>query len=293
MQAISNTCTEKQLRQRSIDMQDNVAYLSDKANQLRISIIEMLHKSGSGHPGGSLSICDILSVLYYHEMNIDSQDPNDPDRDRMILSKGHACPALYAVLADKAFFPKDHLATLRQFGSILQGHPDMKKVPGVEISSGSLGMGISFGIGTAIGAKLNKKSYRTYVLTGCGELDEGQNWEAFMCAPKFKCDNLLVIVDFNKVQLDGTNQEIMPLGDLASKIRSFGWNVIECNGHSVEQLLESFATARTVKGVPTAIIADTIKGKGVSFMEGKSSWHGKTIDDESYKKSMMELVGEK
>ena len=266
--------------------------LEKKSQELRLLTIEMLHRAGSGHPGGSLSAADILTALYYDEMHIDGNNPKDPNRDRFVLSKGHACPILYAALADTGFFPKDTLWTLRQFHSILQGHPDMRKVPGVEISSGSLGMGISFGIGTSLGARLSGKSYRTYVLTGCGELDEGQNWEAFMSAAKFGIDNMTVIVDYNRVQLDGTNDEIMPLGDLPGKIQSFGWNVVMCNGHDMRSILQALEQSRVCKGKPTAIIAHTIKGKGVSCMEGKSDWHGKTVDDKTYKLALAELRGD-
>lgn len=271
----------------------DVTALEAKARDLRIRMLGMLHKAGSGHPGGSLSAMDILTALYYHEMNVDPQNPKDPDRDRLILSKGHACPAVYTILADKGYFPLETLDTLRQFGSILQGHPDSKKVPGIEISSGSLGMGISFGVGTALGARMDGRSYRTYVLTGCGEHDEGQNWEAYMSGFKYGLDNLAVIIDYNKIQLDGTNQQIMPLGSLPDKIKAFGWNVVECDGHNFTSLLEALEQARNCKGVPTAIVAHTVKGKGVSFMEGKAGWHGKQVDDESYRLAMEELGGDR
>lgn len=271
----------------------DVTELEEKARDLRIRMLGMLHKAGSGHPGGSLSAMDILTALYYHEMNVDPQNPKDPDRDRLILSKGHACPAVYTILADKGYFPLETLDTLRQFGSILQGHPDSKKVPGIEISSGSLGMGISFGVGTALGARMDGRSYRTYVLTGCGEHDEGQNWEAYMSGFKYGLDNLAVIIDYNKVQLDGTNQQIMPLGSLTDKIKAFGWNVVECDGHNFTSLLDALEQARNCKGVPTAIVAHTVKGKGVSFMEGKAGWHGKQVDDESYRLAMEELGGDR
>jgi len=263
--------------------------LEQKAHELRITIVEMIHEAGSGHVGGSLSICEILSVLYFSELNVDPRNPRDPQRDRFILSKGHAAPALYAVLAKKGYFPEQHLQTLRKIGSKLQGHPDMNKVPGVDISSGSLGMGISFGIGTALGARLNGLAYRTYVLTGCGELDEGQNWEAFMCAAKYGLDNLAVIVDYNRVQLDGTNEEIMPLAVLGEKIAAFNWNVVECDGHSIPSLLCALESARKAKRIPTAIIANTVKGKGVSFMEHRHEWHGKEIDREACQEALREL----
>ena len=261
------------------------------AHELRLTIIEMIYKAGSGHPGGSLSICEILSVLYYFELSVYPSDPNNPSRDRFILSKGHAAPALYAVLARKCFFPEKELGSLRKIGSILQGHPDMKKVPGVEVSSGSLGMGLSFGIGTALAARLDNRTYRSYVLTGCGELDEGQNWEAFMAAAKYRLDNLVAIVDYNRIQLDGPTNEIMPLGNLYAKISSFDWNVVECDGHDIGQLLEALDEARNHKGRPTAIIANTVKGKGVSFMENDHQWHGKQITKDDYERAMAELKG--
>ena len=269
----------------------DVAELKEKAAEIRRTFINMIHAAGSGHAGGSLSATDILTLLYYRRLNVNPDMPDDPDRDRLVLSKGHACPVLYAILADKGFFAKEELGTFRQFHSILQGHPDKNKVPGIEISSGSLGMGISFGLGTALGARLSEKNYRTYVITGCGELNEGQNWEAFMSAAKFKLENLTVIVDYNKVQLDGTNDEVMPMGDLKAKISSFDWNVVECDGHDFESIANALNEAESCKGKPTAILAHTVKGKGVSFMEGKSEWHGKTIDDVSYKMAMKELGG--
>lgn len=265
--------------------------LENIARKLRIEIIEMIHTAGSGHAGGSLSICELLSVLYFRELKIDPNNPRDSDRDRFILSKGHAAPALYAVLAFKGFLPVTELKTLRQTDSRLQGHPDMKKLPGIEISSGSLGMGISFGIGVSLAAKINNKDYRTYVITGCGELDEGQNWEAFMAASKYKLDNLLVIVDYNKVQLDGTNEDIMPLHNLAKKLEDFNWNVLQCDGHSVKEIISAFDEARNIKGIPTVLIAHTVKGKGVSFMEHKYQWHGAPINDADYTRAIKELNG--
>ncbi len=263
--------------------------LAKIAHELRLTLIDMVYKAGSGHCGGSLSICEILSVLYYTELNIDAANPKDPNRDRFVLSKGHAAPALYAILAKKGFFPKGELDKLRKSGSILQGHPDMKKVPGVEMSSGSLGMGISCGIGMALAGRLDSLSYRVYVLTGCGELDEGQNWEAFMAGAKYGLDNLVVIVDYNRVQLDGSNNEIMPLGDLCRKITSFDWNVLECDGHNIPQILEALREAKQKKGRPSAIVIHTVKGKGVSFMEHRHEWHGKPLNDEDYAHAMAEL----
>lgn len=260
-----------------------------KANEFRKTIIEMLYRAGSGHPGGSLSSCDLLTALYYKELCVYPDQPLHPERDRLILSKGHAAPALYTVLAKKGFFSETELMKLRKIGSMLQGHPDMNKTPGVDISSGSLGMGISFGLGVALGARLNKYSYRVWVITGCGELDEGQNWEALMAGNKFGLDNLTVIIDYNKLQLDGANQEIMPLGDLHKKLAAFGWNVISCNGHDFKEIFAAFKAAKAQKGVPSVIVADTIKGKGISFMENQCHWHGETVDDKAYYKAMQEL----
>ncbi len=269
----------------------DIGQLECMARQLRIAIIKMIHQAGSGHPGGSLSICEILSTLYFSELQLEPQQPSKPSRDRFILSKGHAAPALYAVMAKRGFFPEEELATLRKIGSRLQGHPDSKKLPGVDISSGSLGMGISFGIGCALAARLSGQQYRTYVLTGCGELDEGQNWEGLMTAAKYGLDNLMAIVDYNKVQLDGTNDEILPLGDLCAKLRAFSWNVLECGGHNIQELLDAYEQARATKGIPTVLVAHTIKGKGVSYMEHKCQWHGAPISEQQCACAMSELEG--
>jgi transketolase len=259
------------------------------AHGLRRTILTMVHKAGSGHVGGSLSVCDILTVMYFHELNIDPLRSDDPDRDRLLLSKGHAAPALYAVLARRGYFPETELITLRQTGTRLQGHPDKLKVPGVEISAGSLGMGVSVGIGIALGAKKLGKSFRVWVVTGCGELDEGQNWEAFMALKKFALDNLTVIVDYNRMQNDGSNEDIMPLGDVCRKLEAFGFNVIPCDGHNFEELLRAIDSAKGFHGGPTAIVAGTVKGKGVPFMENDWSWHGKLVDDASFERAMQEL----
>jgi len=268
-----------------------VENLKNLANELRKTIIEMIYRAGSGHPGGSLSICELLAVLYFKELNINHQNPKDPDRDRFIISKGHGAPTLYAVLAKKGFFPEEELFTLRKINSRLQGHPDMNKTPGIEISTGSLGMGISFAIGTALAARLDKRPYRTYVLTGCGELDEGQNWEALLTGAKYKLDNLTVIVDYNKVQLDGTNEEILPLTNLHQKMKSFNWNVVECDGHNIEQIIFAIRKAKEKKNQPGVIIANTVKGKGISFMENEASWHGKPMSKDEYENAMLELGG--
>ena len=267
----------------------SVAELQALAHDLRKTIVTMVHKAGSGHVGGSLSVCDILTVLYFHELNIDPRRPDDPDRDRLLLSKGHAAPGLYAVLARRGYFPEEELMTLRQTGSRLQGHPDRLKVPGVEISAGSLGMGVSVGIGIALGAKKQGKTFRVWVVTGCGELDEGQNWEAFMAAKKYALDNLTVMVDYNRMQNDGPNDDIMPLGNVAQKLEAFGWNVIPCDGHDYEDLLRAIRSAKELHGGPTAIVARTIKSKGVSFMENEWSWHGKVIDLATFERALKEL----
>jgi len=259
------------------------------ANKLRISIIEMLAEAGSGHPGGSLSSAEIFATLYFGEMNIDPANPDWPDRDRFILSKGHCCPALYAALAEAGYFDKKELATLRKFGSILQGHPDMKKTPGVEICSGSLGQGLSVGIGMALAARLDKKSYRTFVLMGDGEMQEGQVWEAFMAAGHYKLDNLLAIVDNNGLQIDGQILDVMNPTPIDKKLEAFGWHVITINAHDVKELLGALHEARATKGKPTFIVAKSIKGCGVSFMENKAGWHGKAPSKEEAAQAVGEL----
>jgi transketolase len=260
-----------------------------QCNDLRKRIVEIIHHAGSGHSGGSLSAVEILWTLYSRVLNVRPQEPNWPDRDRFILSKGHAAPCLYTVLAECGFFPQEELVTLRQAGSRLQGHPDMRKLPGVDMSAGSLGMGISAGIGMALAGKLSASGYHVYVLVGDGELQEGQNWEAFLAAHKFALDNLTVIVDRNGVQLDGRTEDIMPMGDLAEKIAVFGWQVSVCDGHDCASILTSVEQARKVTSRPTAIVANTIKGKGVSFMEGQSAWHGAPISIEHYETAQRDL----
>jgi len=267
--------------------------LNKKANLLRREIIEMIYKAQSGHPGGSLSSIDILTCLYFHHMRIKPEDPSWEDRDRFVLSKGHAAPALYVVLAELGYFPKEALLTLRQVGSILQGHPDMRKTPGIDMSMGSLGNGLSVGIGMALGARLARKKYHVYVLIGDGEVNEGEIWEAAMAASKYKLDNLTAICDFNRVQLDGPIEEIMPLDPLPEKWKAFNWNVIEIDGHNMEEILDALDEAKQIKGKPTIIIAHTVKGKGISFMEGKFQWHGKAPDKEEYRIALKELGGTK
>jgi transketolase len=266
-------------------------YLEGLCKNFRIGIIELLHSIQTGHPGGSMSAVEIIATLYFEKMNINPENITSNNRDRFILSKGHAAPILYFVLAEKGFFPKEELSTLRQINSRLQGHPSSEKTPGVELSTGPLGLGLSAGLGMSLAAKLNNNDYYTYILMGDGELDEGIVWEAAMSAAKFKVDNCIVIVDSNGVQLDGTVEEIMPMGDLNAKWKAFGWNVININGHDVGEISDAVDKAKTVKGVPTVIIAKTVKGKGVSFMEGKNIWHGKPIGDAEYKTAMKELGG--
>ncbi len=268
-----------------------VSFLEEKATELRINILKMIHAAQSGHPGGALSAAEIITTLYCHEMRINLDNQRDPDRDRFILSKGHACPVLYSVLAMKGFFPIEELATLRKINSRLQGHPDMKKTPGVDFTTGSLGNGLSIGIGMALMGKLDKKDFRVYVMLGCGELDEGIVWEAFMAGTKFKLDNLVVIIDYNKLQLDGDNDEVMPLEPIVDKLEAFNWNVIRTNGHDFNQIIKAFAKARETHNKPTVIVADTIKGKGVSFMENKVDWHGLAPDDEQLKIALEEIRG--
>ncbi|MBB6217286.1 transketolase [Anaerosolibacter carboniphilus] len=264
--------------------------LQQEAQELRVTIINMIHKAGSGHSGGSLSSAEILTVLYEKVMNIRPNEPQWEDRDRFVLSKGHGAPALYAILAKKGYFEAEDLHTLRQIESCLQGHPCMFKLPGIEMSTGSLGMGISVGVGMALALKLQGKSCKTFVLCGDGELQEGQNWEAMMTISKWKLDNLVVIIDRNHVQLDGSVDEVLPMGDLRAKLESFGLHTLTCNGHNVQALTEAFDTALGING-PVAIIAETVKGKGVSFMEGQSAWHGKPISKEDYEQAIKELKG--
>ncbi|MFQ6105991.1 MAG: transketolase [Thermoplasmata archaeon] len=272
--------------------QEFIGKLEDEARKIRQHIIRMVYQAGSGHPGGSLSATDVITALYFHVLNVDPKNPSWEDRDRFVLSKGHACPAWYAALAERGFFPVAELDTLRKTGSRLQGHPDMRKTPGVEASTGSEGQGLSVGIGIALAARLDRRNYRVYVMVGDGENDCGQTWEAAMAAAFFRLDNLCAIVDRNLMQLDGPTEQIMSLEPLADKWKAFGWKVIEIDGHNFKEILEAFDKAETVKGRPTVIIARTLKGKGVSFMEGSVAFHGKAPDEEQYKQAMIELGGE-
>ena len=261
-----------------------------KAKELRQEILKSLFACQSGHPGGSLSCVEILMALYYDEMkNLDPKDPKKADRDRLVLSKGHACPTLYAILADLGYFPKEDLVTLRHLGSYLQGHPDMKHIPGVDMSSGSLGQGISAAVGMAISAKLSNDDYRVYTLLGDGEIQEGQVWEASMLAGHRKLDNLVVIVDNNNLQIDGKITDVNSPYPIDKKFEAFNFHVINIDGNDFDQIEAAFKEARKTKGMPTAIIAKTIKGKGVSFMEDQAGWHGKAPNDEQYAQAMEEL----
>ena len=267
----------------------DIKELKKIANNIRISIIEQVYEAGSGHPGGALSIADIMAVLYFNQMNIDSKDEKSNLRDRLVLSKGHAVAALYAALAEKGYIPKEELKTFRKLGSRLQGHPDMEKLPGLDMSTGSLGQGLSIANGMAIASKMDSLGCRIYCILGDGEIEEGQIWEAAMTANKYHLDNLCVILDFNGLQIDGTVEEVKALDCLRSKWESFGFNVISCNGNDVEMLISSFEQAKQTKGMPSIIIAETIKGKGVSFMENKAEWHGKAPNEEEYNRAMKEL----
>jgi len=267
--------------------------LEAAAKRIRKHIIEMIYEAGSGHPGGSLSAADILTALYFHILRHDPKKPDWPDRDRFVLSKGHAAPALYATLAEVGYLPLEELCTLRKMGSRLQGHPCMRKTPGVEMSTGSLGHGLAAGNGMALAAKLDRKLYRIYVLCGDGEMDVGETWEAAMLASHYKLDNITMYIDRNKLQLDGPTEKIMSLEPLSDKWKAFGWHVIEINGHSMKEIIHATNESKGIKGRPTAIICHTIKGKGVSYMEGSLHFHGKAPSKAEYEQAMKELGGEK
>ncbi len=263
--------------------------LTGQARLIRRHILTMIHAAASGHPGGSLSAADILTALYFHTLRIDPRNPTWAERDRFILSKGHACPVWYSCLAQRGFFPVEELVTLREIHSRLQGHPDMNKTPGVDMTTGSLGQGLSIGLGMALGLRLDRFDSRVYVMLGDGELNEGQVWEAAMAAARFKLDHLTVIVDYNDLQLDGFCHDVMPLEPLAAKWRDFGWNVLEIDGHDFRQILDAFAGAQNMPGMPSVILAHTIKGKGVSFMENECDWHGRAPNDREYAAAVAEL----
>ena len=272
----------------------NKLELMKTANEVRKGIVTSVHSAKAGHPGGSLSAADLFTYLYFEELNVDPKDPKKADRDRFVLSKGHTAPGLYAALAEKGFFPKEDLITLRHTGSYLQGHPDMKCIPGVDMSSGSLGQGVSAAVGMAIAAKISGDDYRVYTLLGDGEIQEGQVWEAAMLASHHKLDNLLVIVDNNNLQIDGEITKVNSPYPIDKKFEAFNFHVINIDGNDFDQIDAAFKEAKTVKGCPTAIIAKTIKGKDVSFMENQAGWHGKAPNDEEYAVAMADLekVGE-
>lgn len=266
--------------------------LKEQCAEFRRALITQLHKIQTGHLGGSLSCCEILTVLYQEKMKLDPKNPQMEGRDYFVLSKGHAAPMLYLNLMEKGYFSKDEFINLRQIDSMLQGHPCAYKTPGVELSTGPLGLGLSASLGMALAEKLKNNNNWIYALLGDGEINEGVIWEAAMSASKFKADNLIAILDSNGVQLDGTVEEIMPMGDVKAKWESFGWHTIVCDGHDVRSFADAIEEAKLATGRPTIIIAKTVKGKGVSFMEGQNVWHGKPVDDESYKLAMQELGGE-
>ena len=267
----------------------NVQELKKTANQVRKNIITEVYYAKAGHPGGSLSAAEIFTYLYMEEMNVDPARPDDPDRDRFVLSKGHTCPGLYGVMAEKGYFDREECKTFRHLGSRLQGHPSMRFLPGIDMSTGSLGQGISCAVGMALAAKVQKKDYRVYTLLGDGEIEEGQVWEAMMFAHHYGLDNLCVVVDNNDLQIDGRIADVIDPYPIPEKFRAFGLNVIEIDGHDFDQIEAAMNKARHTKGVPTAIIMKTTKGKGVSFMEDQAGWHGKAPDDDQYRQAMDEL----
>ena len=269
--------------------QSKILELSRIANNLRMSIIEGVYNAKCGHPGGSLSMADVMTYLYFVEMNVNPENPKDPERDRFVLSKGHTAPVLYAALAERGFFPKEDIKTLRKTASYLQGHPDMKGVPGVDMSTGSLGLGISTACGMALSGKVRNKDYRVYTVIGDGESEEGQVWEAAMFAAHYKLDNLVCVLDLNGLQIDGPITEVMNPTPHDEKFRAFGWNVVTVNAHDFSEIEEAFAAARATKGKPTVIIAKSVKGKGVSYMENSCEWHGQAPKEDLYKVAVADL----
>lgn len=269
----------------------NVEELRSLAKTVRGDIVSMLTESCSGHPGGSLSAADILTTLFFGEMNIDPENPKDADRDRFVLSKGHAAPVLYSVLARRGYFPVEELSTLRKIGSRLQGHPSMKCLPGIDMSTGSLGQGISVAVGMSLASKIDNKDYRVYALLGDGELEEGQVWEASMSAAHYKLDNLTAFIDFNGLQIDGDITKVMNPSPIDKKFEAFGWNVLVIDGHDIDEILNAIEKAKNCKGKPTVVICNTIKGKGVSFMENQASWHGTAPNKEQCKQALAEIGG--
>ena len=273
-------------------MKKNKQELMDMAKIIRKDIVSMLTESASGHPGGSLSAADVVTTLFFNEMNIDPKNPKMADRDRFVLSKGHAAPVLYSALARRGFFDPKELLTLRKFGSNLQGHPNMNDLPGIDMSTGSLGQGISAAVGMALAGKTDKKDYRVYALLGDGELEEGQVWEAAMCAAHYKLDNLTIFIDFNGLQIDGDITKVMNPSPIDKKFEAFGWNVLVIDGHNYDEILEAIEKVKNHKGQPTAIVCKTVKGKGVSFMENEASWHGTAPSKEQCEKAIAEIGGE-
>ena len=270
--------------------QNKILELQKAAADIRIGAVTAVYNAKSGHPGGALSSADILACLYFDELNIDVKNPKWEGRDRFVLSKGHSCPGLYAALALKGFFPYEELKSFRHTGALLQGHPDMKAISGVDMSAGSLGQGFSCAAGMALAGKLDNKDFRVYSLLGDGESQEGQVWEAIMFSAHYKLDNLCLIIDNNGLQIDGAVKDVMNVMPYESKLEAFGWNVITVDGHSIEEILDALKKAKEVKGKPTAIVAKTVKGKGVSFMENQASWHGKAPNEEQYNQAMAELT---
>jgi len=270
----------------------NKAELISISKEIKKNIIEMIYEAKSGHPGGSLSCADIITYLYYEKMNVDVEKPKDLNRDRFVLSKGHAAPALYSVLAEKGYFPKEELKKLRKIGALLQGHPDSKHICGVDVSTGSLGQGISNAVGMALGLRNQKNNAKVYVLLGDGELQEGLVWEATMAAAHYKLDNLVAIIDNNGLQIDGKNEEVMGVAPLDEKFESFGWNVVYCDdGNEYDKINEAFLSVDKAKGKPTVVIAKTVKGSGVSFMENKAEWHGQAPNEEEKEKAIKDIMG--
>lgn len=273
----------------SSNKESKVAELKAKASEVRKTLLTMIYHAQSGHPGGSLSAADIMTALYFDELKIDPENPKDPNRDRFVLSKGHVCPVLYTVLMLKGFYSEDNVKNLRKYQSILQGHPDMKRTPGVDMSTGSLGQGMSCALGMAIAAKRDKSDVRVFTLVGDGESNEGQIWEAAQTAAKYECDNFTVIVDHNGLQNDGTCEEIMPPRSLAEKFKAFGFYVTEIDGHNMEEIVDALDEVRDIKGQPKCIVAKTVKGKGVSFMENVVMWHGVAPNDDQYAQAIKEI----
>ena len=269
----------------------NILELKEISKAVRVNIIEAVAAAKSGHPGGSLSVADILTVLYFDKMNINPEEPKMESRDRLILSKGHVAPALYSVLAERGYFQKENLKTLRKFGAMLQGHPDMKSTPGVDMSTGSLGQGLSAANGMALAAKLDNKNHKVYVILGDGEVQEGQIWEAAMSSAHYKLDNVIAFLDYNGLQIDGSNEEVMNISPIDEKFAAFGWHVIKIDGHDLEAIGRAVDEANTISGKPTIIIAKTIKGKGVSFMQNDAGWHGTAPNEEQRKAAIEELKG--